>query len=108
LDKFECQVKPGGVLITNQSLIDRDLERDDINVVLIPANQIAEELGNKRLINMVMLGALINQLPILPLETIKQALEDHLPERHKGLLPANFKALERGAAFAQKEARAAV
>jgi 2-oxoglutarate ferredoxin oxidoreductase subunit gamma len=108
LDKFECQVKPGGVLIANRSLIDRDLERDDINTVMIPANQIAEELGNKRLTNMVMLGALIYQLPILPLESIKKALEDHLPERHIGLLPANFDALARGAAFAQKEARTAV
>jgi 2-oxoglutarate ferredoxin oxidoreductase subunit gamma len=108
LDKFESQVKSGGVLVVNQSLIDRGVKRSDINTVMIPANQIAEEIGNKRLTNMVMLGALIKQLPVLPLEVIKKALEDHLPERHKDLLPANFDALERGAAFAQKEVKAAV
>jgi 2-oxoglutarate ferredoxin oxidoreductase subunit gamma len=105
LDKFESQVKPGGVIIANQSLIDRDITRTDLDVVLIPANEIAEELGSKRLINMVMLGALIARLPILPLDAIKQALDDHLPERHRKLLPANFRALQRGKDFAMQNAR---
>ena len=105
LDKFEHQIKPGGVLIANQSLIDRDIARTDLIAVLIPANDIAEELGNKRMTNMVMLGALIACLPILPLDAIKQALDDHLPERHRKLLPANFRALQRGSDFAMESSR---
>jgi len=103
LDKYEPMVVPGGVLIANRSLINRDAQRSDLQVVFIPANEIAEELGDKRLMNMVALGAMLGLLPVLSLEAIEKALEDHLPERHKRLLPVNFKALRHGAEYALKE-----
>lgn len=102
LDKYEPLVVPGGVLIANRSLINRGSQRDDLKAVFIPANEIAEELGDKRLTNMVALGAMLGLLPVLNLEAVEKALEDHLPERHKRLLPVNFKALRQGADFAQK------
>lgn len=107
LEKYEPLVQPGGVLVANSSLINRGPQRSDITNVFIPANEIAESLGDKRLLNMVALGALISQLPVLPLEAIEKALEDHLPDRHKRLLPVNFKALRQGAEFAGREAIAA-
>jgi len=103
LDKYEPLVVPGGVLVANASLINRGPERDDIENVFIPANEYAEALGNKRLLNMVALGAMLAKLPVLPLEAIERALTDHLPERHKRLLPVNFKALRQGSAFALGE-----
>lgn len=102
-DKYEPMVAPGGVLVVNSSLVDRGFNRSDIRAVMIPANEIAESLGDKRMSNMVMLGALLGVLPILSITAIQKALEDHLPERHKRLLPLNFKALEMGADIAQKE-----
>ncbi len=105
-DKYEPLVVPGGVLIANASLINRGFQRTDLQAVLIPANEIAEELGDRRLTNMVMLGAMIGKLPVLPLEALEKALQDHLPERHKRLLPLNFKALSTGMEFAQKETAA--
>jgi len=102
-DKYEPLVIPGGVLIANASLINRGFQRTDLQAVLIPANEIAESLGDRRLTNMVMLGAMIAKLPVLPLEALEKALEDHLPERHKRLLPLNFTALRKGMEFAQKE-----
>lgn len=102
-DKYEPLVSPGGVLVVNQSLVDRQPQRSDIVTVMIPANEIAESLGNKRLTNMVMLGAMLQKLPVLPLEAIEQAMERHIPERNKHLLPLNFKALRQGAAFALGE-----
>ncbi|HLA97601.1 MAG TPA: 2-oxoacid:acceptor oxidoreductase family protein [Anaerolineales bacterium] len=104
LDKYELLVTPGGVLVANASLINRSPQRIDICTVFIPANEIAETLGDKRLTNMVALGALLAQLPVLPLEAIEKALHDHLPERHRRLLPANFQALQQGALFAEREA----
>src|SRR5512144_1180291 len=56
-DKYEPLVVPGGVLIVNKSMVDRDARRSDLVAVLVPAVEIAESLGNKRLTNMVMLGA---------------------------------------------------
>jgi 2-oxoglutarate ferredoxin oxidoreductase subunit gamma len=104
LDKYETLVATGGVLVANSSLINRSINRSDIDVVQIPANEIAESLGEKRLINMVMLGAMLHKLPVLSIDVIEKALEDHLPERHKHLLPLNFKALQEGAATVQNEA----
>jgi 2-oxoglutarate ferredoxin oxidoreductase subunit gamma len=102
LDKYEHLIQSGGLMVANLSLIDREVERPDIDAIHIPANNIAEEIGNMRLANMVALGAMITARPVLPLDAIEAALGDHLPERHKKLLPANFEALRRGAAFAQK------
>ena len=103
LDKYEPLVVPEGVLIANASLINRGFRRDDLVNVMIPANEIAEALGETRLLNMVMLGAMLEKLPVLPLEAIEQALENHMPERHKHLLNKNIEALRRGMQFAGDE-----
>jgi 2-oxoglutarate ferredoxin oxidoreductase subunit gamma len=103
LDKFEPLVTPGGVLIVNSSLVNRDPIRNDIIWLMIPAQEIAETIGPRRLLNMVMLGALLDKLPILPLKAIKDSLAAHLPERHKNLLKSNLAALDQGAAFSRGE-----
>ncbi|RPI34382.1 MAG: 2-oxoacid:ferredoxin oxidoreductase subunit gamma [Chloroflexota bacterium] len=103
LDKYEPTISPGGVLLVNSSLINRAVQRTDIDSAMIPANEIAEAIGNKRLINVVMLGALLARLPFLPLEAIEQALRNHLPQRHIRLLPMNLDALRQGAACARGE-----
>ena len=103
LDKFEPLVATGGVLIVNSSLVNRNPTRNDIIWVMIPAQEIAEMIGPRRLLNMVMLGALLDKLPILSLDEIKAALSAHLPERHKKLLPNNMAALDKGAAFSRGE-----
>ena len=107
LDKLEPLVIPGGVLVANASLINRGFTRKDLKSVLIPANEMAEAIGDRRLTNMVMLGAMLGGLPVLPLEALEKSLEAHLPERHKRLLPMNFQALRQGAEFALKELVAA-
>jgi len=103
LDKYEPILPPEGVLVVNTSLINREIQREDLNALSIPANEIAEKIGSKRLTNMVLLGALLQKLPFLQLTAIVTALEDHLPERHRRLLPANIEALRQGAAYARGE-----
>ena len=102
-DKYEPLMVEGGTLIVNASLVNRSVRRTDLLSTLIPANEIAESLGNKRLTNIVLLGALIAQLPVLTLEDIEESLKDHLPERHRRLLPLNLNALRSGADFVRKE-----
>ena len=99
LDKYEKLVKPGGVLIINTSMTDRKAERTDIKVIEIDANNEAEKLGDQRMANMVLLGALLANLPVLPQDSIKKALKGHLPERHQKLLSKNFDALAEGAKY---------
>lgn len=102
-DKYEPLIVKGGLLIVNASLVDRSLQRQDIHAVSIPANEIAETLGDKRMTNIVMVGALLSHLPVLPLKAIEDALRDHLPERHQKLLNLNFESLRAGAEFSRKE-----
>ncbi|RPJ51296.1 MAG: 2-oxoacid:ferredoxin oxidoreductase subunit gamma [Chloroflexi bacterium] len=99
LDKYEAAVRPGGVLVVNASIINRPISRTGIRTVLIPGNEIAEALGDRRMTNMVLLGGLLANLPVLSLESIERALEAHLPVRHQRLLPLNIQALHRGAEY---------
>jgi 2-oxoglutarate ferredoxin oxidoreductase subunit gamma len=98
-DKYEPVVRPNGLLVANSSFVKRPIQRHDIDVILIPANDIAEQHGHLRLTNAVMLGAMLAATELLPLAAIERALEAHLPERHRALLPANKAALQAGAAF---------
>ncbi len=99
LEKFEDLVKEGGVLVVNTSMVNRGVARDDIKVVNIPANEIAQAIGSERAVNMVMLGALLGNLDLLSLDAVEAALGHHLPERHKKFLPANKEALRKGAEY---------
>lgn len=99
LDKFEPLIKPGGLLIVDDSLVEKKATRSDIQVIYVPATRLAEELGNRRMANMVMLGALLGNMPTLSLEDLEKALNEHLPEKHRKLLPANVKAIETGAQY---------
>lgn len=102
-DKYEPLVVPGGAMIVNASLVNRPFRRTDLLSTLIPANEIAESLGDRRLINIVMLGALIAQMPVLTVQDLEDSLKNHLPERHKRFLPLNLSALRAGAEFVRKE-----
>jgi len=101
-DKYEELLAPAGTLIVNQSMVDREAKREDIHVIFVPCNEIAEDIGDKKLLNMVAVGALLTTLPELTIQDVEKALEGHLPARHKHLLPKNFEALKRGFEAAQK------
>jgi 2-oxoglutarate ferredoxin oxidoreductase subunit gamma len=96
MDGFEPAIKPGGVLVVNSSLVPRQSERADIRAYYVPASDMATELGNIRLANVICLGALIQVTGVVPLKTVEQALDDHLPQRHRQLLGLNKKALREG------------
>jgi 2-oxoglutarate ferredoxin oxidoreductase subunit gamma len=102
-DKYEPLIQPGGTIVVNQSMVDRGSKREDINTILVPANEIAEEIGDRRLTNMVVVGALLAALPDLSLKQVEKALATHLPERHRDLLPKNYEALRRGFEIASEQ-----
>ncbi len=100
LDKFEPVVKPGGWIFYNTSLIDREVERDDVQVVKVPANEIAEEVGSTRSANMVMLGAVAQKVGVVKVDTLIEALDVTLHGKGEKLMNLNREALKRGAALA--------
>jgi 2-oxoglutarate ferredoxin oxidoreductase subunit gamma len=95
-DKYEELLAAGGTLVVNKSMVDRGAQRTDISVLFVPCNQIAEEIGDRKLLNMVAVGALLGALPEIGLPDVEKALEHHLPARHRDLLPKNYEALRRG------------
>ena len=96
LDKFESAVVPGGKLFVNSSLIDRKSTRDDIEVYYIPANEIANELGNSRTANMVMLGSYLEVSKPVEIDSIHKAFGKVFGESKAHLLAINKEALTRG------------
>jgi 2-oxoglutarate ferredoxin oxidoreductase subunit gamma len=104
MEAFEPAVKPGGVLIVNSSLVPQKSERDDIRIVYAPASDMATELGNVRMANVICLAALVEIIGVVSLQAVKQALDDHLPERHRRLLRLNYEAMDKGAALVRDEA----
>lgn len=108
LDKFEPAIVEGGKLFINSSLIDRKSNRDDIEVYYIPANEIANELGNMKVANMVMLGAYIEVTKIVSLESILKGFTKVFGENKAHLVPLNKEALEKGAEAVREQMTATV
>ncbi len=107
-DKYEPLVKAGGLLVVNSSLVSDVSERKDIEAVYVPANRIAEDLGTVKMLNVAALGALLAKRPILAMETMEQALIDHLPTKKAHLKESNLEALRVGADSVQDKLPTAV
>lgn len=104
-DKYVDKVAPGGLLIVNGSLVTHQTTRLDMQTLSLPATDLADKVGSIRAANMVLMGALLTASPVLPLESVKRALEAH--SNKPGLLALNCKALDAGAeavAALQREA----
>ncbi len=97
-ERYEPLVASDGLLVYNSSLIEDRSERTDTTQLPVPATDIADELGNLRLTNIVMLGALLTMRPILTVDALREALDAHIPSHRRNLLPLNLEALDRGAA----------
>ena len=101
LDKYEDALKSGGYLAVNTSLINRKIERTDINAIEIPANKIAEEIGDVRFANIVMLGGLATKADFLNLSSLEKGLKHGLSGKKAALFEANLTALHEGAEYAK-------
>ena len=96
LDKFEMNVKPGGTIVINSSIIDRKCKRDDVNVVYCDCAKIAEEVGNPKGANVAILGALMKAMPMVSDEKMQEAIKLELGEKKAKFLPGNMAAYAAG------------
>ena len=101
LDKFGPQIRPGGLLLINNSLIDVTSNREDITEILVPANDLAIKLGNPKAANMVMLAAYVALTDIVKFENLKKMLDEKMG-RKKDLLEINHKAFDEGRKLARQ------
>jgi 2-oxoglutarate ferredoxin oxidoreductase subunit gamma len=95
LEKFAPAVKPGGVIFINGSLITIHSGRNDVDEFSAPIIEIAKDLGNVKVANIVALGAFVARSKIVDFELLKDSVRDEFAGKKK-LIPINLEALEKG------------
>jgi 2-oxoglutarate ferredoxin oxidoreductase subunit gamma len=100
LEKFAPMMKPNGVVVINSSLITIRSGREDVDEILVPANDIARELGTTKVANIVALSAFVARSKIVEFDLLGQWIKKEFSSREK-LIPINMEALAQG----QKAAR---
>jgi len=94
--RFQSILQAGGLLCANSSLVNTDSARSDIELLAIPISELAEELGNIKVANMVMLGALVRASNMISYEAMLKNLEAILGEGKSRLVKLNREALSLG------------
>jgi 2-oxoglutarate ferredoxin oxidoreductase subunit gamma len=95
LEKFAPSVKSGGTIFINSSIISIDAGRDDVDVVKVPIIEIARELGNVKIANIIALAAFVSRSQVVDFELLRESVKAKFANKEK-LIPLNMKALEEG------------
>ena len=96
LDKFESSAVPGAKIFVDSSLIDRKVERDDVEVFYIPATKLASDENLPGLANMIMIGHMIKHAGVMPYENVEKTMAKLVPAKKQNLIELNIKAVELG------------
>ena len=103
LEKFGPRVKKGGLLVVNTSLIpEKEVTYKGIELLMVPTRELALEVENERLTNMVILGAIVEKHGVIALKSLKKALYPAIDLRYHKMIPMNQEAIERGARFVRE------
>lgn len=96
LDRFLEKLAPGGALFCNTSIADPKIDRDDVTVVEVPVTQMAIDMGEPKVLNIIMLGAYIGYTEVVDKEVILGEIRKKLGAKKPELLPLNEEAFEKG------------
>ncbi len=97
--KFFPRIKAKGRAFINSSLVKDELFHEDIEIIRIPANEIAERIGSSRIANMVALGAWVKKTGVVELESLVHSFKKVISADKLDLLSLNEKALREGEEF---------
>lgn len=97
LERFEGDIAAGGLALLNTSMIQRAVEREDLEQVHLAATELAHGLGNLKVANIIALGAFIAHTQVLKMDSIRQAIGDLFASKNPKMVELNLKALEIGA-----------
>ncbi len=95
LVRFQNQIQSGGIFLINSSITEAKTTRGDIELLEVPASEMAEKMGNPKGVNTVMLGAFIKKSNLVLLDSLLKGLEDSFKKKPK-LIDINKKALKMG------------
>jgi 2-oxoglutarate ferredoxin oxidoreductase subunit gamma len=106
LTRFGPLVEPGGILVVNQTLVEAESGREDIDEVRVPCTRLAREAGDDRLVGVAALGALVGRTGIVKPGSVRRAIVEIVGARHPAMLEADLAVFERGLAFGQEDVAA--
>ena len=95
MNKFLPTLKKGGTLFVDSSIVDANIDREDVKVVKAPVTTLALEMGNAKVLNVIMLGVYVGYTEVVPPEVVWETIEHKLGSKPK-LLPLNKLAFEKG------------
>lgn len=96
LDKFGPSVRKGGVIIINTNMCPNGCKRDDVQIVAAPMSDIALEIGNMMVLNMLAIGIVIGKTGLIQYATMEEDLNSFLKAKNPDLLEMNLAAIKRG------------
>lgn len=96
LDRFLEKLKEGGVLFANSSIVNTAIDRSDVKVVEVPVTELSIEMGNPKVLNIIMLGAYIGYTEVVSEEVILEAIRHKIGAKKPELLPLNEAAFQKG------------
>lgn len=94
--KFNKELKPGGVMVINSNRVTSKLKRNDITLISVPADDLAEEIGNRRISNIILVGALLGYSEIMDPKLLMDSLEKKFGDKGEKVVEMNRKALYKG------------
>jgi len=100
LEKFAPNVKSGGIVVINSSLIPVRAGRDDVSELLVPANEEAVSLGSVRCANIIVLSAFAAKSAMVDIDILRQCVKDNFASKKK-LIPLNMDAFDTGMKIAE-------
>lgn len=96
LDKYENDVVPGGKIFVDSTLIERKVNRTDVDVYYIPSTKLAKDIEAPTLANMILMGKVIKETGVVSYDGIDKTLDKIVSARKANLKEINFKALDTG------------
>ncbi|HNS98916.1 MAG TPA: 2-oxoacid:acceptor oxidoreductase family protein [Polyangiaceae bacterium] len=97
--KFSPQIAQGGMLLIEQDMVKPDPIPNEAKVFGVPATRIAEELGRRMILNIVMVGFFTSITKLVSVDAMRKAVEDSVP---RGTTDLNLKAFDRGFQWGEK------
>lgn len=101
LNKFLYKLKPGGTLFINSSIVKEKITRDDIKVVSVPVTEMALDMGNPKVLNIIMLGAYIGCTNVIGDDIMLDTIVKQFEKKPK-MIPLNKEAFSKGLEIGRK------
>ena len=95
LREYLPNLKPGGNLFINSTIVTDKIERDDVNVIEAPVTQMAIDIKNDRALNVIMLGVYVGATDAVPADVIVKGIEHKFAAKPQ-LIEPNVEAFKMG------------